>query len=230
MSYLITQSDDGVAYFSQVQEPARWLNQNSQKRYDPASLDAVQRIDRGEYGINAYFKLSQFYCAEVLAEQQGAKGPISAPQTRPKAGSLHALAAATDCQQFLSLPEGHTFGHAAGIRLADDGVLTIQINEEILRHHVLSAGATGSGKSNTNVQIICAAQSEGFCSLVYDMKPDYCEIDLPNDEKRAVGMPCGLRDVQFWTLGIDKAQHPPNETAIRVRAYDPTPNDAAHAI
>src|SRR5262245_10690656 len=122
MSYLITQSDDGVAYFSQIQEPARWLNQNSQRRYDPASLDAVQRIDRGEYGIDAYFKLSQFYCAEVLAEQQGGNGSISAPQTRPKAGSLHGLATATDCRQFLSLPEGHTIGHAAGIRLADDGV------------------------------------------------------------------------------------------------------------
>jgi hypothetical protein len=28
------------------------------------------------------------------------------------------------------------------------------------------------------------AQGEGFCSLVYDMKPDYCEINLPNNEQR----------------------------------------------
>src|SRR5262245_23238652 len=100
MSYLITRSPDGLAYFSTIQKPTLWLNQNSQKRYDPASLDAVQRIDRGEYGMAAYFKLSQFYCAEVLAEQQGANAPISAPQTRPKAGSKHGLASAVDCQKF----------------------------------------------------------------------------------------------------------------------------------
>src|SRR5262245_18098325 len=171
MSYLITQSDDGVAYFSQIQEPTRWLNQNSQKRYDPASLDAVQRIDRGEYGINAYFKLSQFYCAEILSEQDGINAAISAPQTRPKAGSSHLLASADDCMRFLSLPQGHFIGYAFGIRLADDAKIEIHIHEEILPHPILSGGATGSGKSNTNVQIIQAAQSEAFCSLVYDMKP-----------------------------------------------------------
>jgi Helicase HerA, central domain len=228
MSYLITRSDDDVAYFSQIQEPTRWLNQNSQKRYDPASLDAVQRIDRGEYGINAYFNLSQFYCAEILAEQQGVDAPISAPQTRPKAGSSHVLASSVDCLRFLSLPEGHSIGRAAGIRLADDAMLEIQINEEILRHHILSGGATGSGKSNTNVKIIQAAQGEDFCSLVYDMKPDYSEINLPNDEPMAVGSPAGIQNVEFWALGT--ADLRPNETAISVRASDLDPAKLAQVI
>jgi Helicase HerA, central domain len=228
MSYIIA-SGDSVTYFAQTQSPALWLNQNAAHRYDPSSLDTMQRIDRHEYNTDAYFNLSQFYCAEVLAEQSNS-GPIIAPMTRPKAGSRWLLASAVEAQRFLSLVqgEGHSIGHVAGIATRDGDTIAIRLNVEILRHHILAAGATGSGKSNTNVNLILTAQQAGFCTLVYDMKPDYCEIDQPNDEPLALGEASGLTGVRFWALGTSDLR--PNETAISVRASDLDPAKLAQVI
>jgi hypothetical protein len=227
MSYIIT-SGDSAAYFAQTQSSTLWLNQNASQRYDPSSLDTSQRIDRREYGTEAYFKLSQFYCADVLAEQSNS-GPITAPMTRPKAGSRWTLASAAEVETFLSLvPNGHSIGHVAGITTRDGDVIAIRLSAEMLRHHILSAGTTGFGKSNTNVNLILTAQQAGFCTLVYDMKPDYCDIDQPNDEQMAVGTPLGLTGVRFWTLGMDNVRA--NETAISVRACDLDPAKLAQVI
>jgi hypothetical protein len=227
MSYLIT-GTDGTAYFAQTQSPTLWLNQNASHRYDPSSLDTLQRIDRHEHGTSAYFKLSQFYCAEVLA-QQANSGPIIAPMTRPKAGSRWTLASAPEAERFLSLvQQGHSIGTIAGIRTRDDEEIAIRLNTEILRHHVMSAGTTGSGKSNTNVNFIMAGQQAGFCSLVYDMKPDYCEIDQPNDEPLLSGAPIGVSHVRFWALGMANLRS--NEAAISVQASDLDPAKLAQVI
>jgi hypothetical protein len=227
MSYIIT-AGNGVAYFAQTQSPTLWLNQNASRRYDPSSLDTLLRIDRHEYGVEAYFKLSQFYCAEVLAEQPGAE-QITAPMTRPPAGSRWFLASAAEAQTFLSLVRnGHSIGHAAGIRTRDDDVIDIRLSPEMLRHHVLAAGATGSGKSNTNVNLILTAQQAGFCTLVYDMKPDYCEIDQPNDEALISGTASGIANVQFWALGLSDLRA--NETPISAGASELDPAKLAQVI
>jgi len=227
MSYIITGGDSSAWYFAQTQSPALWLNQNASRRYDPSSLDTLQRIDRREYSTDAYFKLSQFYCAEVLAERSDS-GPITAPMTRPKAGSSWTLASATEAQTFLSLVSaGHSIGHIAGIRTRDGEVIDIRLSAEMLRHHILSAGTTGYGKSNTNVNLILTAQQAGFCTLVYDMKPDYSEIDQPNDERLAAGTARGLSGVKFWALG---EQSRVNETAVSVRASDLDPAKLAQVI
>jgi hypothetical protein len=228
MSYIIT-SANSTAYFAQTQSPALWLNQNATDRYDPSSLDTLQRIDRHDYGPEAYFKLSQFYCADVLAEQSDL-GPIIAPMTRPKAGSRWTLASASEAQTFLSLVQiGHSIGNVAGIKTRDGESISIRLSVEMLRHHVLSAGATGSGKSNTNVNLILTAQQANFCTLVYDMKPDYCQIDQPNDERLASGdEPNGVAGVRFWALGADDLQA--NETPISVRACDLDPAKLAQVI
>jgi hypothetical protein len=50
------------------------------------------------------------------------------------------------------------------------------------------------------------------------MKPDYCEIDQPNDEPITVDTPYGLSNVRFWALGAEDLRA--NETPISVRACD----------
>ena len=91
----------------------------------------------------------------------------------------------------------------------EGGTIDIRLTDEHLCHHIISAGATGSGKSNTNVNILLAAQQASFCSLVYDMKPDYCEIDQPNDELDDI-VAAGLQNVVYWSLGVENRRA--NET------------------
>lgn len=228
MSYIIT-SANGSTYFAQTQAPALWLNQNASKRYDPSSLDTLQRIDRNEYAVDAYFKLSQFYSAEVLAEQSF-PNQIIAPMTRPKAGSNWAVASALEAGLFLSLAlEGYTIGAVAGIKMRDGDTIAVRLTAEIFWHHILSAGATGSGKSNTNANLILAAQELAFCTLVYDMKPDYPEINQPNDELMIAGVEAkGIENVKFWALGTSELRS--GETPISVRACDLDPVKLAQVI
>lgn len=227
MSYIVT-SENGLDYFAQTQAPTLWLNQNASRRYDPSSLDTLQRIDRREFGTEAYFTLSQFYSAEILAERSG-QGPIIAPMTRSKAGSSWALASAVETETFLKLVQhGPSIGHVAGIKTRDGEVISVRLSAEMLRHHLLLAGATGSGKSNTNVNVVLTAQQAGFCTLIYDMKPDYCEIDQANDEPLALGTPLGVAGVRFWALGISDMRA--NETAVSVCACDLDPAKLAQVI
>jgi hypothetical protein len=227
MSY-ITAVNGEDAYFGQIQAPTLWLNQNAAHRYDPSSLDTLHRIDRHEYETSAFFKLSQFYSAEILAQQLDG-GAIIAPMTRPKAGSTWTLSSGAEIDRFLSLPgDGYAIGVIAGIKTRDGSEISVQLNGEILRHHGLCAGTTGSGKSNTLVNIIRAAQEARFCSLVYDMKPDYSLIDEPNDEPMLHGVAVGIAKVRFWALGTVNLRA--NETAISVGAHELDPDKLAQVI
>jgi hypothetical protein len=221
MTYLAATSMDDVRYFAQIQAPALWLNRNAIGRFDPASLETLERIARGQASSEGYFRRSQAYSASILAERRGQE--ISAPTTRPQAGSLWQLAAVNEIGQFLGLPaEGESIAQIAGISQA----VEIRIGGEILRHHILSAGTTGSGKTNTNVRLILAAQTAGNAILVYDPKPDYSLVDQPSDE--AVDAPKGLTKVKYWALGTNPRQG--IEQAISVRACNLDPAMLATAI
>jgi hypothetical protein len=210
--------------------PAKWLNRTAQHRFEAASVEAIHRIERGEMQNPAFFRLSQYHCCEIMVERQNG-GLISAPMTRPQAGSRWLVASATEASEFLALPtEGVGIGHIAGIKTREEGTIDVRLTFEILAHHIISAGATGSGKSNTNVNIIRAAQDCSFCTLVYDMKPDYSEIDQPNDETilTETVVPAGLKNVVYWSLGVDNIR--PNETPISVAAHELDPAKLAQVI
>jgi hypothetical protein len=228
LSFVITRTGEAT-YFGQLAAAALWLNRTAQKRFEPAAVEALHRIERGEMQNEAFFRLSQYHRCEIMVERRHF-GPLSAPMTRPQAGSRWQVASAAEASEYLALPQdGHGSGHIAGIVTREGGTIDIRLTDEHLCHHIISAGATGSGKSNTNVNILLAAQGAYFCSLVYDMKPDYCEIDQPNDEKLAGAiMAAGLSDVVYWSLGVDNRRA--GETPISVPAHELDPAKLAQVI
>lgn len=227
MSFVISRTSEAT-YFAQLSGAALWLNRTAQHRFEPNSIESLHRIERNDLHNDAFFRLSQYHCAELMVEQRD--GALSAPMTRPAAGSRWMVASAEEVSEFMMLPaEGHSIGHIAGIRTREGSNIEIRVTTDQLLHHFLSAGQTGSGKSNTNVNILCAAQMAGFCSLVYDMKPDYSEIGQPNDEPLPAGMIAeGLKNVHYWTLGVDQVKT--GETAISVAACELDPSKLAQVI
>lgn len=61
--------------------------------------------------------------------------------------------------------------------------ISICLDNQVLRHHGAVAGTTGYGKSNTNSNIVMAAIKMGYCVFLFDHKPDYQNLEQPNDEK-----------------------------------------------
>jgi hypothetical protein len=227
MTYLITGADghSPFSYFGQVSAPALWLNRNATNRFEPAGLETLERIARDEVQTAAFFRTTQAYEIALIAERANPEGAITAPMTRPRAGMRWRPATVQEVNAFVRLAEsGFSIGHIAGIAQRVD----IRITEELIRHHILSAGTTGSGKSNTNANIVCAAQDAGFATLIYDNKPDFTELDQPNDEPLAPPVrAAGLTHVQFWALGTAPRS---NERALSVRACDLDPGKLAAAV
>ena len=84
LSFIITQTDEAI-YFGQICGPALWLNRTAQDRFEPAAVETLHRIERNEIHNNAFFRLSQYQCADLMVEQRN--GILCAPMTRPSAGS-----------------------------------------------------------------------------------------------------------------------------------------------
>lgn len=63
-----------------------------------------------------------------------------------------------------------------------DNRISICLDNQVLRHHGAVAGTTGYGKSNINSNIVMAAIKMGYCVFLFDHKPDYQDLDKPNNE------------------------------------------------
>ncbi|MBW4594352.1 MAG: DUF853 family protein [Brasilonema angustatum HA4187-MV1] len=116
------------------------------------------------------------------------------------------------------------------------GRLPICLDNRVLRHHGVVAGATGSGKSNVNSNIVRAAINMGYCVFLFDHKPDYQNLDKPNDEKNLFsdinwqpqGFDCKLC---YFSLSDDKSgKANKNETLINVYASSFDPYQLASAL
>jgi len=215
LSYVITRTPEAT-YFGQMRGPTMWLTRSAQNRFDPNAMESVHRIEKGEQQDPSFFRRSQYQCTEIIVEAVGTE--LSAPSTRPYAGARWKIASTDEISRYTNLPAAPAYpiGIIAGIHTRDSSVMPVRITEEVIRHHILTAGSTGSGKSNSHVQAILASQHEGFCTIVYDMKPDYSEIDQPNDELPA-GAGAGVKGVKFWSLGVRPNA---NEKAISVAASE----------
>lgn len=111
--------------------------------------------------------------------------------------------------------------------------ISICLDNQVLRHHGAVAGTTGYGKSNINSNIVRAAINMGYCVFLFDHKPDYQNLEKPNDENKdennlftdpkwqPQGFDCKLR---YFSLSDDKSRKAnANEKLINVYAssFDP---------
>ena len=141
------------------------------------------------------------------------EGKTETAFTRPTTGAVCRPATTDEIISCLQLPGGQGPETQIG-RLAHSGdsIVPVHVNERILNHHTLVAGATGSGKSHLLSNLAHAAAAMGRSVILFDHKPDHQDHHLQNDDaeySKAFQLNGTDRDsVRYWTLdGQDPNGH-----------------------
>ena len=236
-TYLISE-DGGEKFFLQVSAPNRNLSRFSPRPFDSIALSQMLALieDRG-YEKDALVSHVRFYEAEIIAHTDG-EGKPQTPFTRPSTGAVARMAETEEIERYLRLPKPDS-GEANGrdfrigkLARSGDATVPIIVNDHILNHHVLVAGATGSGKSHLLANLAHVADAMDRCIILFDHKPDHQDHHEENAEaefkrafhleKSAVGDNTPTSgSVRYWTLD----RNDPNDKAalleILARELDP---------
>ena len=152
--------------------------------------------DRG-YTAESLISQIRFYEANVIA-QVDQQGTPQTPVIRPSTGAVAIPANAEQVINFLNLPNAGDVNFRIG-RIAHSGdvEIPIAINQDILEHHILIAGSTGSGKTHLLSNIAHVADNMGQCVILFDHKPDHQDHHNENPDAQN---PRAFPNVRYWTL------------------------------
>jgi hypothetical protein len=167
-------------------------------REDPATFSALVKKLLGDVkttGIEQHNILHYF--AKLIGRQDlVAPGPQDQSEclTAPPLGTIVRLATSHESLLFLGLPpmdEALRFGH---IFHTD---IPLCVSADILRHHILMAGATGQGKTTTISNIVAAAYTAGATVFLFDLKPDYQQMEEAQGGRASR---FAREDISYWNL------------------------------
>jgi len=205
-TYLISESPPN-RFFLQIATPNRNLSRFSPHPFDSIALAQMLSLlgDRG-YATDAIVANVSYYDAKVEAVIRDGKAGTAF--TRPTTGAVCRPANGAEIVACLELPTSG--GPATRIgRLAQSGaaLVPVHVDERVLDHHLLVAGATGSGKSHLLSNVAHAATAMGRCVILFDHKPDHQNHHEPNDdadEPKSFELDGdGKGSVRYWTLDED---------------------------
>ncbi len=226
-TYLISESQPN-RFFLQIATANRNLSQFSPGPFDIISLSQMLALleDKG-YAMDAIVSNITYYDATVEAIL-ASDGKPETPFIRPTTGAMNRLATTDEITQALELPQVADDRLRIG-KLARSGDSEVAINpdNDILNHHILVAGSTGSGKSHLLSNLAHAAAELRRSIILFDHKPDHQDHHEENDKakyKRAFslnGEDSTCNAVHYWTL--DHAD--PNRSArvLGIRAEEVNP-------
>lgn len=174
-------------WFGQVIEPQRNLSQGL-RREDPNQIGALRQVFQRGYKVSVF--INQFYYYRIKLINEIENGQPRAVKRRPRSGSVGRKAQAVEVIQYMNLPEMKSQRDPENQELERNNIIgrvhnsliPIPLDEKRIYYHSLIAGATGSGKTNTIGNVIKAALMQGMACIVFDHKPDYQDVDEPNDE------------------------------------------------
>ena len=235
-TYLISESSPD-SFFLQVATPNRNLSRFSPNPFDTISLSQMLALieDHG-YEKDAIVANITYYDAKVEAILDETGKPDT-PYIRPTTGAINRLATTEEIIQCLELPRVDGNAYRIG-RLARSGEAEVAINPDanILNHHILVAGSTGSGKSHLLSNLSHAAAAMGRCIILFDHKPDHQNHHEPNDDPNTQ-FPSSFSlnsedtdkpSVRYWTL--DESDPNTASVVLEVRAQELDPEVLAGTI
>jgi len=190
---IITDRKSGRVYLVMLSGPQVNLNRNALGPLENPTLAALELVADDRMPRDNMGEESAMYRAVLIADVSD--GRARSIRIRPQMASLARAATQDEIMRYLNLPE-HSEKTEIGMLMDTD--IGVSVDRRVLMYHVLSAGATGSGKSNTGNGILHAAQALDICTFVFDHKPDYLNLDEPNDE-RTDG--AALKNVHYYKLG-----------------------------
>ena len=232
-TYMISESDNGQ-FFLQIASPNRNLSRFAPNPFDTISLSQMLALveDQG-YEKDAIVANITYYDASIEGVI-GSDGAVSTPYVRPTTGALAREATTQEIVSCLQLPEGTEDSRRIGL-LARSGESQVPINldRNVLNHHILVAGSTGSGKSHLLSNIAHVAAREGRCVILFDHKPDHQNHheenpDSENPQAFSTDGNTNYPAVRYWTL--DHADPNGDSIVLRVRAQDLSPELLAATI
>ena len=230
-TYLVSE-DGNERFFLLVSSPNRNLSRFSPNPFDTIALSQMLALieDRG-YEKDALVSHIRFYEAEILA-QIDENGKPQTSFTRPSTGAISRPAETNlivNCLRLPAVPNDRCNDSRIG-KLARSGDTTVPIfaSEDILNHHILVAGATGSGKSHLLANLAHVADTMGRCIILFDHKPDHQNHHEKNPEaeiqrafqldKNGTG---GSGSIRYWTLDQDDPNQAARQLGIPARELDP---------
>ncbi|GEM_PF-2018676 len=225
---VVEDSDQQKKWMAQVEEPQRNLPLQGLSRESPSGVAVFERILQGDIEKSIFLNQVYYYLLELKGELLE-NGRLSSVRKRPRAGSVGRIASEEEVRKAIDLPAIETYDHNMNniIGRIHSTQIPIAVDWSTFKHHILVAGATGSGKSNTVANLIKAAQGQGACVIIYDQKPDYKNICNPNDEthlfqawKPEIVAPFGLEKVERYCLYQGVGETETSEKAIAIRTRD----------
>ena len=229
-TYLMISDDEHGRFFLQVSSLNRNLSRFSPHPFDVIAMSQMLAlIENRGYDKNALVSHVRFYEAQVLASVD-VRGNPSTPFTRPSTGSIATFASQDEIIRSLQLPSEMSDDRRIGV-LARSGNADVRvvITEDILNHHMLIAGSTGSGKSNLLANLAHIASEMGRCIILFDHKPDHQDHHTPNNnspQPRSFRIANGQVDngeevVRYWTLDENDSNQSARLLSVPARELDP---------
>ena len=187
-------------WFAQAIEPQRNLSKLGLSRDNPSQMSMLHRVLSAEIEVSVFMKQVYYYRFRLIGEVNG--GVLTSVRRRPRVGAVGRLATTEEIVQCMSFPEilceSSSQNNIIG-RIYESSI-PIAIDTKRIFYHTLVAGSTGLGKSNTIGNIIKAALAQNMACIVFDHKPDYQDIDKPNDER--VLFDEGFQEMKLTPFGI----------------------------
>ena len=215
---IIEDSTSHRQYFGQIASPQANLNRSALGPQDNATVNALEELFNERYAREVVVREVYYYQVSLLKDITDGQG--RSIRRRPQIGSIIRATNQEEILRFLNLPP---YNEQYKIGEIEDAEIGICLSAKTLFYQTLIAGATGSGKSNTSGNYIAAALEMGFSVIVYDHKPDYQHLHLPNSEISSP-VPNWVRGlaVDYYRLGGDVGMGARgNAIAVPASEFDP---------
>lgn len=211
----------GRTFLGQTASAQLNINRDALGQFHNTTINQLNCVANGRYDRSTVVREAQLYKLRILKDISD--GVPKSVRRRPSIASVGRSATAEEVIRYLNMPP---IDESLRIGTLIDTDIPVCFSMRIMMHHVLTAGSTGSGKSNTIANSIKGAQEMGACCILLDHKPDYQDMEKPNDEGDQPHFR-GMENVSYWSLGESNR---PQETAINVLASDLDPTVLAASI